>query len=146
MMQPYETLNTMLRGEQMAVEAYGKFLHEINDANTRQTLQDIRMNHNQHVSRIAERIVALGGTPAYDTGMAGVMSGAELTVKQMLDRPDRQVLKDLCSSERKGLAAAECLIQEELDKDSKAVVENILQEDRANIARLDTIVQAIQPE
>jgi len=138
----FETLNTLLQGEQMAVEIYGKFIHEINDANARNELTKIRQAHTKHMGWFAERIVAMGGTPEYGTGMPGIMSKAMQAVKMMTGRADCEILEEVYSGEHMGITSMENAIREPLDQDSLTLARQVIDEDKSHLAVIDGLVKA----
>lgn len=142
----FDTLNTLLQGEQMAVEIYGKFIHEINDTNTRDELSKIRLAHTNHMGLFAERIVTMGGTPVFGTGMPGVMSKVMQSMKMMTGRADCEVLEEVYSGENMGITSMENAIREPLDPDSLALAQQIIDEDKAHLNTLDGLIKACAPK
>ncbi len=138
----FNTLNTLIQGEQMAVELYGRFIHEINDANARTELTKIRETHTKHLGMFTERIVAMGGTPEFGTGIPGTMSKMMQTIKMMSGRSDREILEEVYSGEHMGITAMENAIREPLDSDSLKLAQTVIGEDKSHLAVIDGLVKA----
>jgi hypothetical protein len=71
-----DQLNSFLRGERSAVEAYRKALDQIEDSPVRAQLQACLESHQKRVETLVARISSLGGTPAEGTGAWGMVRGA----------------------------------------------------------------------
>lgn len=67
-------LNSFLRGERSAVEAYRKALDQIEDSPIRAQLQACLESHQKRVETLVSRISALGGTPAEGSGAWGMVT------------------------------------------------------------------------
>ena len=125
-------LNTVLKGEQMAVEAYEKFISAADDDKIRESFQQIQLNHKEHTGKLAERIQNLGAIPDYSTGVTGVFAnmklGMETNGKSSID-----ILKRAYDGEDKGIAAAEEVVRGDLDDTSLELVKNILSRDHDHL-------------
>ena len=53
-------LNTILKGEHMAVESYDRFIHMIEDDRVKEEFQKILDDHKKHVRLLEKRIKELG--------------------------------------------------------------------------------------
>ncbi len=71
-----DQLNSFLRGERSAVEAYQKAMAKIEDGPIRAQLQSVSESHQKRVEALTARISGLGGTPAVSSGAWGAMTGA----------------------------------------------------------------------
>lgn len=71
-----DQLNSFLRGERSAVEAYRKALDQIEDSPVRAQLQACLESHQKRVETLVSRISALGGTPAEGSGAWGMVTNA----------------------------------------------------------------------
>ena len=132
-------LNTVLKGEQMAVEAYEKFISAVDDEKIRESFQQIQLNHKDNAGQLAERIRNLGAIPDYSTGISGVfanmMLGAETNGKNSAD-----ILKRAYDGEDKGIAAAEEVVRGDLDDISMELVKNILSRDHNHLKSMLTLM------
>jgi bacterioferritin len=125
-------LNTLLKGEQMAVEAYGKFISAVDNEKIRESLQKIQINHKEHSGQLSERIQNLGGVPDSNTGIVGVFSDMKLGM-QTNGKSSYDVLKMAYDGEDKGIAAAEEIIRGDLDDTSLELAKNILSKDHDHL-------------
>ena len=71
-----DQLNSFLRGERSAVEAYRKALGHVQDSPVRAQLVGCPESHQKRVEALVARISALGGKPSEGAGPWGLMTGA----------------------------------------------------------------------
>jgi len=135
-----ETLNDLLKGEEMAVKSYAKFIQETTDESLKEKFREIQKDHNKHSELITERIIELGGTPKYGTGMAGVMADVKHAFESMGGRTNHDILKDAWHGEDQGVALAEKIADEKLDEKSLKIVHDILQVDHEHIKTLEKLL------
>ena len=125
-------LNAVLKGEQMAVEAYEKFISAADNEKIRESFQQIQKNHKEHAGKLAERIQNLGAIPDYSTGVTGVFANMKLEVETN-GRSSVEILKRAYDGEDKGIAAAEEVVRGDLDDTSLELVKNILSRDHDHL-------------
>src|SRR3954447_1776050 len=94
-------LNTFLGGNYMAIQAYERYIHHIDDSTIKQTLQKIQQGHKQHAMLIAERIQNLGGVPVDDVGFKGTIAEFVNNLKGS-SNDSTIILKDALMGEDKG--------------------------------------------
>ena len=126
-------LNTLLKGEQMAAEAYEKFILSSEDDRIKSSLQDIQQDHKEHASKLAERIQSIGGKPEYGTGLTGVISNLRLTLETKSKTDSLEILKRAYDGEDKGIAMAEKVVKSDLDEESKKLLDGILSTDHDHL-------------
>jgi bacterioferritin len=128
-------LNAYLKGEHMAVKAYGHYIERIKDEKMKQELMDIQSDHRQHADKVADRIRQLGGKPAKGPGMMGMMSEVKNLLKKNSD--DTQfILKDAGKGEYRGIKMAGEIVKGDLDPESLNLVKSLLEEDRSHVSKL----------
>ncbi|MCX7774342.1 MAG: PA2169 family four-helix-bundle protein [Clostridia bacterium] len=135
-----DTLNQLLKGEEMAISSYAKFIHDAEDANLKNEFKNIQKEHNKHAQLLSERIIELGGTPQYGTGVAGVMADVRYAFESMGDRKDYDVLKEAWHGEDQGVAMAEKVADDKLDDKSRVLVHDIMQMDHDHIRKLEKLL------
>jgi uncharacterized protein (TIGR02284 family) len=90
-----EQLNSFLRGEISAVEAYKQALGKVKDANAREELSTAQRSHQTRVDTLRRRIQELGGKPADSSGPWGAFAKLiEKGAAAMGDRPAIAVLEE----------------------------------------------------
>ena len=135
-----ETLNNLLKGEEMAITSYSKFINEASDESLKNEFKEIQKDHNKHSQLLSERIIELGGTPRYGTGIAGVMADAKYTFESMGDRSNHDILKEAWHGEDQGVAMAEKVADDKLDEKSTRLVHDIMQVDHDHIKSLEKLI------
>ena len=136
-------LNTILKGEQMAVESYEKFISAADSQQIKEKFQDIQKNHKDHVSQLAERIQDLGEVPEYSTGVAGIFSNMKLNAETN-GKDSADILKKAYDGEDKGIAAAEEVVKGDIDDVSLNLVKNILSRDHDHLKMMLSIMSDSQ--
>ncbi|WP_342504974.1 DUF2383 domain-containing protein [Sporosarcina sp. FSL K6-2383] len=132
-------LNTFLEGNYMAIQAYEKYIHHIDNSDIKQTLQKIQQDHKEHAILVAERIQNLSGVPVDDVGMMG--SIAELMNK--IKGPTKDIvpiLKDALVGEHRGIVKSKELLDGDLDPVSLELVKAILNHDQKHVDLLDELI------
>lgn len=125
-------LNALLKGEQMAIEAYERFISSVDDGKIREGFQKIQSNHKENAIQLADRIQDLGATPANGTGISGVFADMKLSV-QTNGKDPYDVLKMAYDGEDKGIAAAEEVIRGDLDDTSMKLAKDVLSRDHDHL-------------
>ena len=128
-----KNLNTLLKGEHMAIESYEKFIQSSNDDKIKSSLQEIQRDHKEHAAKLAQRIQSIGGKPEYGTGIPGAISSVRLTLETRAKTDSMEILKRAYDGEDKGIALAEKAAKCDLDEDSKKLVNVILSDDHDHL-------------
>ncbi|NJD04525.1 MAG: DUF2383 domain-containing protein [Ruminiclostridium sp.] len=126
-------LNTLLKGEQMAVESYEKFIRASEEGKIKSGLREIQHDHREHAAKLAERIQSIGGIPEYGTGITGVISQLRLTLETKNKNDSVEILKKAYDGEDKGIAMAEKIVKSELDEESKKLLDKVLSADHDHL-------------
>lgn len=125
-------LNIVLKGEQIAVESYEKFISAADNEKIRNGLQQIQEAHKEHTGLLAQRIQDLGAVPDYNTGITGVFANMKLNAETN-GKSSADILKKAYDSEDKGIAAVEEVVRGELDDTSLELVKDILSHDHDHL-------------
>lgn len=133
-----KTLNELLKGEHMAIQAYETVMPYLKEE-TRKQISDMLKDHKQHALELANRITALGGIPEESTGMAGAMSQTKLKIESMV-RDEKSMLRKLYDGEDQGIAAVENIIKGDLDSTSREMVDKILRTDHDHLKKLQQMI------
>ena len=132
-------LNTFLEGNYMAIHAYERYIHHVDESDIKQTLQKIQQDHKEHAMLVAERIQNLGGIPVDDVGMMG--SVVELMNKLKGSNKDlAPILKDALLGEHRGIEKSKEILNGDLDPESLELVKDILNHDQKHIDLLDELI------
>lgn len=132
-------LNTFLEGNYMAIHAYEKYIHHIDDVKIKQVFQEIQQNHKQHATMIAERIQNLGGIPVDDVGLMGNIAELLNSLKGSTKDP-AHILKDALVGEHRGIEKSKELLNDDLDPESLTLVKHILDADEQHVDLLDKLL------
>lgn len=132
-------LNHVLSGEQMAIEAYEKFIGEAADPKIKTEFQRIQRQHKEHAARLAERVQTMGGQPKQSTGISGAMANIKLSMDAR-SKDSLELLKKAYDGEDKGIAMVEEIIKGDLDADSRKLVEDVLSNDHDHLKKMLTLI------
>lgn len=136
-----DVLNDLLKGEEMAITSYSKFIDEASEESLKNTFKEIQKDHNKHLKLISGRIIELGGTPKYGTGMAGVMADMKYAFESMGERTNPDILREARHGEDQGVALAEKIADDKLDEKSAQLVHDIMQVDHEHIKSLENLIE-----
>lgn len=132
-------LNEFLEGNFMAIHAYEKFIHHIEDSACKDKLQEIQKEHKIHAMQIAERIQDLGGIPADDVGFRGSIVEFMTKMTQSTDGT-QHILKDALAGEQRGIEMSRKLMDGDLDPESLELVKSILRRDEKHVEELSSMI------
>lgn len=133
-------LNALLKGEQMAIHAYDRFIDGVEDIEARSQLKKFQSDHKRHSEILAKRIIELGGQPQFGTGAAGMMASVKGMMEELGRRSTADILKEAYDGEDKGIAAAEEVVKGDLDRESAQIVNEILTEDHAHLREMSRLI------
>lgn len=135
-------LNTILKGEHMAIGGYEKYIQGIKDTNIKGEFQKIQQDHKQHAIKIAERIQNLGGKPVDDEGISGKIAQVMSSIKEAGKNDTLSILKEALHGEDTGIKMADEVVKGDLDSQSAALVNDILNDDRNHVDRLSELTRS----
>ncbi|AUS95956.1 rubrerythrin family protein [Clostridium thermosuccinogenes] len=133
-------LNALLKGEEMAIHAYDRFINDVEDIDAKNQLKKFQSDHKKHSEILAKRIADLGGQPQHGTGTAGMMASVKGMMEELKGRSTAEILKDAYDGEDKGIAAAEEVVKGDLDSESSRIVNQILTEDHAHLREMAKLI------
>jgi len=133
-------LNTILKGEHMAVKSYEKFISDLKDEYVRDYFNEVSDDHKKHAQLIANRIKELGGDPAEGTGLAGIMTDMSSAIKNLTKRSTLDILKDAYNGEDRGIGKTEEIVKGDLDEKSAVLINKILSEDHDHLKKISDMI------
>lgn len=139
-------LNTILKGEHMAIDAYKRFIEDAKDENIKNELWNILEEHKRHAHQLSERIETLGGEPEQSAGFAGFMASAKAAIKRITGTGDIEILKKAYDGEDKGIVKAEEVVKGDLDDESMQLVNGILSEDHDHLRKMARLIGTVEPD
>lgn len=137
-------LNSLLKGEQTAINAYEKYTDAATNPAVKAELVGIRNSHERHAAELTRRIRELGGRPVQNGGLAGLMADARLAVLSLGMANDAELLKKAYDSEDKGVEMAEELIKGGLEEESLKVAESVLADAHGHLRSMSVLIGSIE--
>src|SRR5690625_91448 len=132
-------LNTFLEGNFVAIQAYDKYISNVQDNKLKETLQEIQQNHKEHATIVSARIKNLGGIPSDDAGMMGNIAQIMTNIKSSA-KGNTSILKDALVGEHRGIKKSRELLDGDLDPESLRIVQTILDNDEKHVELLDKLL------
>ena len=126
-------LNAVLKGEHMALDAYERFIQEVDDDKVKNEFKNIQSDHRKHIKELISRIENLGGKPESSTGFAGFMASAKAITDKIGSRDTVDIIKNAYDGEDKGIGMVEEIIKGDLDNKSLDIVKGMLKEDHDHL-------------
>ena len=137
-------LNSLLKGEHMAIDSYEKVLPHVKDENMKQEIQRLQQQHKNHAIRLADRVQDLGGTPTNGVGIIGKTTEVISNFKDIGKSDAAAYLREIYEGENKGIQSATNMVKGKLDDDSMKLVNSILNEERTDLDALKNMINASQ--
>lgn len=134
-------LNAVLRGEQMAVEAYERFIKNMEDPYIKKEFEQIQQDHKMHADILSRKIQSLGATPESSTGFSGLMANTMIALQTKISRNNTEkILKRAYDGEDKGIGMVEEIIKGDLDADSRSLMSQILSTDHHHLKTMADLI------
>lgn len=133
-------LQTVLRGEYMAIGVYTAVLDTVTDPAVQRHLETVRNDHQRHAEELAQQIAELGGKPLDGAGISGWAARAGIRVRGWFQEDPRGILRQVYDGEDLGIAAAANIAENSLAGECRALVERIVHEDRGHLSQLEAVI------
>ena len=124
------TLNELLKGEQMAIHIYDRTKELQEDSQVAHMLARFEQDHKSHVEQLTTMIEGLGGKPNAKLGFSGFMANIASYVNSL--RGPQHLLRQIYDGEDKGVHAYEDRV-DELEPAYQAKIKKIMQEDHDHL-------------
>jgi len=135
-----KALNSVLKGEHMAIDIYETFISKIDDRLVAEQLQMFQKDHQRHADILSARICELGGEPEESRGFAGAMAESMSKIKTWGYADKADMLRQLYDGEDKGIAASLSNVDGVLDEQSRRVIDEILSDDHDHLKQLQSML------
>ncbi|MFA5524228.1 MAG: DUF2383 domain-containing protein [Tissierellales bacterium] len=134
------SLNQLLQGEYMAVEAFNVFISKAEDGEKKQAFQQVQDHHRDNIKTLASYIQNIGGEPEENLGLKGKMADMKMNI-QFGSNPDiHDLIEKAIEGETLGINKAEKILRGELDDKSRDMAGEILHRDRRTLEQLKGLI------
>jgi bacterioferritin (cytochrome b1) len=133
-------LNTVLKGEFMAIDSYGKFIDKVNNQQIKTELQNIQSSHKKQAMNLSNRIKALGGNPAKGLGITGKTLEKLSGIKDIGRNNENHFLQKAYNGEKSGIKMVSEIVKGDLDKDSNSLINSMISEDNTHLEALKSLL------
>ena len=140
--QTIKTLNTLLQGSYMAINAYEHFIKKLQHSPLKDSFISIQKDFKNHAILLSERIQKLGGAPITSEGIIGKV---EATIVNLMENynSEEEIIKHAIKGENiYGIKMNEDLVRGKLDEESLSLVHKILDEDRKHVDYLKSLLHS----
>lgn len=125
-----DTLNELLKGEQMAIHIYNRTKKLQKDTQVAHMLAKFEQDHRLHAEELTEMVKALGGEPSTKLGLPGFMANVTSFINSL--RGPQYLLRQVYDGEDKGVNAYEERMSK-LDPAYQAKLRQMLEEDHDHL-------------
>lgn len=139
----FEALNTILKGEHMAIQQYQAYIDTLTDSPLRNHLTAILTDHKEHATRIAYYIQTNGGQVEEGSGFAGLMAEWKTRLSNMKYTEPTEMLERLYDGEDKGLARAVQFSEQYLNSAEKEVLNPIFSDEHDHLKQLQNLREGL---
>ncbi|KGK89728.1 hypothetical protein DP73_08825 [Desulfosporosinus sp. HMP52] len=139
----FEALNTILKGEHMAIDQYQAYIDTLTDSPLRNHLIAILTDHKEHATRIAYYIQTNGGQVEEGAGFPGMIAEWKTRLANMREVAPAEMLKRLYDGEDKGLARAVQYSEQYLNSAEKEVLNPIFSNEHDHLKQLQNLQEGL---
>lgn len=133
------SMNKLLQGEHMAVEAFNTYIDKLQNANDKKVFEEVQNQHRDNMSTISNYIQDSGYKPNEKLGLKGTFSEAMVNM-QIRDGSSRtKIINKAIEAETKGINMAEKSTRGNLDDSSRQIIGDILHQDRMSLDKIRTL-------
>lgn len=142
-----ETLDELIHLELDAVEAYEAALDRLDDASSRDQLEEFLADHREHARELARRVSALGAEPARGPDLKRLLTQGRVVLARIAG--DKAVLQAMRSNENDTNNRYERALElDDLDAESRALLERHLADERRHrawiVQRIETLPESLR--
>lgn len=130
------SLNQLLQGEYMAVDAFNVFISKADDGETKKAFQKIQDNHRDNIKILANYIQNIGGKPEENLGLKGKMADIKMNIGFGSNPDIQDLIEKAIEGETLGINKAEEVLRGELDDKSRDIAGEVLHRDRRTLDQL----------
>lgn len=135
-----KSLNQLLQGEYMAVDAFNVFISKVEEEKVKKTFQQVQDNHRNNIKTLAKFIQDMGGQPDENIGLKGNMADMKINIELGSKADTSRVVKKAIEGETQGINMAEKVLRGNLEDKSRDIAGEILHKDRSALDKLRTLM------
>ncbi len=135
-------LSKMLRGENMGIKLYEKYIKKLPEGQYRREVEGFRQEHIRHKTRLENIMAARDIEVSSEIGIQGKMTELMTTAKLAFKNNPEAVLKEIRKGEFMAAKYSEMYVSE-FSESLKPDIEKIIKEDRDRISKLDKILKSL---
>lgn len=133
-------LNAFLKGINMAIDNYEKYIESVDNKEVKTEFQKIQQDHKKHAIQVAKRIQDLGGSPADGVGLSGKAAEVMTDIMHIGRTHVKDYLDDAYNGEKQGIKMVDEIVKGDIDSDSMHLVNSILAKDKQHLDTLNQLM------
>jgi hypothetical protein len=135
-------LTKMLRGENMGINLYKKYLKKLPEGQYKREVQNFRQEHIRHKTRLENIMTSRDIEIGYEIGLQGKITEFMTAAKLVFKNDPKAVVKEIQKGEFTAAKYSEQYLSE-FSESLRPDIEKIIKEDRDRISRLDKILSTL---
>ncbi|MCM8709789.1 ferritin-like domain-containing protein [Clostridium sp. SYSU_GA19001] len=135
-------LTKMLRGENMGINLYNKYLKKIPEGKYKIEIEKFKNEHIRHRTRLQNIMQSRDIEVSSEVGIQGKMTELMTSVKLMFKNEPKLIMKELYKGEMTGVKYSEKYLSE-FSESIRPDIEKIIKEDKERISKLDKILKTL---
>ena len=135
-------LTKMLRGENMGINLYEKYLKKLPEGQYKREVENFRQEHIRHKTRLENIMTSRDIELSSEIGLQGKMAEFMTAARLVFKNDPEAVIKEIRKGEFMAAKYSEQYLSE-FSESLKADIEKIIKEDRDRISKLDKILNTL---
>lgn len=136
-------LSKMLRGENMGINLYEKYLKKLPGGKYKREVESFRREHIRHKTRLENIMRIHNMEVSQEIGIQGKMSEFYTAAKLMFKNSPQSIMKEIYKGETMGIEYSRKYLNEFSDS-IKPDIEKIINEDKDRLVKIDAIIQTTE--
>jgi rubrerythrin len=135
-------LTKMLRGENMGINLYEKYLKKLPEGQYKREVENFRQEHIRHKTRLENIMTSRDIEVSSEIGIQGKMTEFMTAAKLIFKNDPKDVMKEIHKGEFMAAKYSEQYLSE-FSESLRPDIEKIISEDRGRISKLDKIINTL---
>lgn len=135
-------LTKMLRGENMGINLYNKYLKKIPEGKYKKEIENFKNEHMRHKTRLENIMQARDMEISSEVGIQGKMVEFMTSAKLVFKNDPAAIIKELYKGEIMGVNYSKKYLSE-FSEGIRPDIEKIIKEDKERIAKIDKILKTL---
>lgn len=136
-------LSKLLRGENMGINIYEKYLNKLPNGTYKREVDNFLDEHKRHKNRLENMMIARGEYPKAGTGMQGKMSEGITAAKLIFKNKPKDIMDDIYKGELMALTSTQKYLTE-FSESIKPDIEKLIDENKKRLEKVHNIIATME--